>query len=225
MNAAQLAEIVKKANDDYAAASQTRVIGYGGGMTTIMGQDIAGMQAAVQRRNDAVAAYNASQASVSSPTASPTSAPSVAPTPNLPQFIPMTNNNTIIKQAPKDTIVFDESTLDPALLQELLYQDISSMELANISREDLIDGQTVFYTPIVNLAKIKKQYDPNNIIAVGSSANSYFSRFGIDLNLRGMNEPYLDDDGNMVIEIDTIEEDENIEVEILATGTINEVDI
>lgn len=153
------------------------------------------------------------------------SAPSVQPTPNLPQFVPMTNNSTIIKQAPKDTIVFDESTLDPALLQELLYQDISSMELANISREDLIDGQTVFYTPIVNLAKIKKQYDPNNIIAVGSSANSYFSRFGIDLNLRGMNEPYLDADGNMVIEIDTIEEDENIEVEILVTGTINEVDI
>jgi hypothetical protein len=173
--------------------------------------------------NAQVSSATPAASQTSSPTSTPT--PQVQPTPILPSFVPLTNISTIVKQAPKDTIVFNESSVDPALLQELLYQDIASMELINISREDLIDGQEVSYSPIVNLTSVKRQYDPNNIIAVGSSAKSYFSRFGIDLILRGMNEPYLDADGNLIIEIDTIEDDENIEVEVLATGTINEVDI
>lgn len=147
------------------------------------------------------------------------------PAPVLPVFVPINTTNFIIKQAPLDTIVFNDNQVDVALLQDLLYEDIAGVELANISREDLIDGQQVSYSPIVNLPTIKRNYNPNNLISSNIVGQTVFSRFAIDLILRGMNDPYIDSEGNLVIEIDTIGADENIEVQILSSGTINKVDI
>ena len=49
----------------------------------------------------------------------------------------------------------------------------------------------------------------------------YFSRFGIDTSTRGMNEPYFDSNGDLVIEIDTVLDGEEIQVEVLSNGTID----
>jgi hypothetical protein len=147
------------------------------------------------------------------------------PAPLLPVFVPITSSITAIKQAPIDTVVFNEDTVSIQQLTELLYEQIGGMELINISREDTVSGQDVIYSPISNIGSIWGQYNPNNVIAVGSSFDTFFSRFAIDLILRGMNIPYFDEDGDLIIEIDNVLGDEEIHYQIASSGTINEVDI
>lgn len=175
-------------------------------------------QAAVNARNEAVNAYNAIVAKSSS--SSSASVPPPPPSPILPTFRSMSTTNKTFKVAPSDIIQFDDDSVDIAVIQDLLFEDIGATELANMSRSDLIDGQDIVYSPIKNLSSISREYSPNNIIATSYTLD-YFSRFGIDIFSRGANNPYFDNNGDLVIEIDTIEDDEEIQVEIIVDGTIN----
>jgi hypothetical protein len=129
-----------------------------------------------------------------------------------------------VKQADPDIVISREETISPELLLQLQYEDVSGIELVNISRSDLIDGQDVLYSPIAQLSLLRRKYNPNNIIALDSSSSNPFARYGIDLVLRGIREPYFDEQGNLVIEIDQVFDDEIIEAEIDLNGTINTVD-
>lgn len=148
--------------------------------------------------------------------------PPPPPAPSLPVFRPLVNNKNF-KVAPSDIIQFDDSSVEIELIKDLLFEDIGATELANISRTDLIDGQNVIYAPIKNLPVIRRDFNPNNIVATGSNTD-YFSRFAIDLSLRGVYDPYFDDEGNLVIEIETVGDDEEIQTQILTNGTITLVD-
>lgn len=128
-----------------------------------------------------------------------------------------------VRQADPDIIITADEPISPEFLLELQYEDLSGSELINISRSDIIDGQNVVYSPIKNLSGLRRRYNPNNIISSTSTANSTFSKFAIDLISRGIYEPYFNDNGDLVIEIDISKEDEVIEVEIDSSGTINEV--
>lgn len=154
---------------------------------------------------------------------SPPPPPPPPPAPPLPKFVAMAAPDKNIKTAGSDIIVFDDDSIEITLIQDLLFEDIGATELANISRIDLIDGQDVMYSPIKNLPTIRREFNPNNIIATSYSMD-YFSRFGIDIIPRGINEPYFDDNGSLVIEIDSVAEDEEIQVQILASGTIDIVE-
>lgn len=149
--------------------------------------------------------------------------PPPPPAPVLPTFKPMTTSNSNIKVAPSDIIQFDDSSIEIALISDLLFEDIGATELANISRSDLIDGQDVVYAPIKNLSTIRREFNPNNIVA-NSFFDDYFSRFGINLSLRGVREPYFNDDGDLVIQIDTVLSGEEVQVQVLSSGTIYMVD-
>jgi hypothetical protein len=129
-----------------------------------------------------------------------------------------------VKQADPDIVLFNEGAISPELLLQLQYEDIAGMELINISRSDTIDGQSVVYSPIARLSQLRRKYNPNNIISLPATSADPFSRFGIDLILRGIKEPYFDEKGNLVIEIEEILEDEIIEAEVDTNGTINLVD-
>ena len=131
---------------------------------------------------------------------------------------------TGVKQADPDIVIFDTETISPELLIQLEYENISGTELINISRSDIIDGQQVVYTPIKNLSALRRKYNPNNIIALASTSESIFSKFLIDLLGRGIQEPYFDDNGDLVIEIEDVFDDEDIETEIDVNGTINRVE-
>ena len=161
------------------------------------------------------------------PAGATSSAPSAStpppPAPPLPTFRRMSAPDKNIKPAPSDIIQFDDDAIDIALIQDLLYEDIGAVELANISRTDLIDGQEVLYSPIKNLSSVRREFNPNNIIATSYSTD-YFSRFGIDLSSRGVYEPYFDEDGNLVIEIEKVGDGEEIQVQILSSGTINVIE-
>jgi hypothetical protein len=129
-----------------------------------------------------------------------------------------------IKQAEPDIVLFNDEVISPELLLQLQYEDISGIELINITRSDIIDGQNVVYSPISQLSALRRKYNPNNIIALDSSSSDFFARYGIDLILRGIREPYFDSQGNLIIEIDQVFDDEIIEAEIDLNGTINTVD-
>lgn len=168
-------------------------------------------------REPSVTTSTAAASSASSPPPPPPPA-----VPLLPTFRPMPNNKNF-KVAPTDIIQFDDSSVDIELIKDLLFEDIGATELANISRSDLIDGQEVVYAPIKNLPTIRRDFNPNNIVATASNTD-YFSRFAIDLSLRGVYDPYFDDNGNLVIEIETILDDEEIQAQVLTDGTIVLVD-
>lgn len=144
------------------------------------------------------------------------------PPPPAPYYPPRYVNNSInnVKVAPSDIIQFNDSLVDVALMQDLLFEDIAAVELANISRSDLIDGQDVVYSPIKNLSTVWREFNPNNLIVTAAS-NEYFTRFGIDLASKTIYDPYFDYSGNLVIEMDGVTDDEEIQVQILSDGTIN----
>lgn len=129
-----------------------------------------------------------------------------------------------IKQADPDVVLFDQESVSPELLIELEYESISGIELINISRSDIIDGQQVIYSPIKNLSSIRRRFNPNNIISMPELSSSYFSSFSIDLVLRGIRNPYFDTNGDLIIEIDEVLEDEIIEAEVDSSGTIDVVE-
>lgn len=149
---------------------------------------------------------------------SPDAAP-VDPWITTSSYVPPTG----IKQANPDIVLFNTEGISPELLLELEYESLAGMELINISRSDIIDGQNVTYSPIKNLSSVRRKYNPNNIISSSELAESFFSRFSIDLIQRGINKPYFDNSGNLVIEIEDVKSGEVIEAEIDTNATIEEV--
>lgn len=169
------------------------------------------------------AAMRSSATGQSSPTTSSPASPSAKP----PDPWIRTSNFSEpvgVKQADPDIVILDTETISPELLIQLEYENISGAELINISRSDIIDGQQVVYSPIKNLSSLRRKYNPNNIIAIPSSSAAIFSKYLIDLIARGIYEPYFDDNGDLVIEVDDVFDDELIEAEIDTNGTIDKVE-
>lgn len=133
------------------------------------------------------------------------------------------STTTGIKQASPDIIVFDEQ-IDPDFLVQTFFEEFGGSELINISRHDLIDGEDVSYSPISNLSNLRQKFNPNNIISIGA-LQEVPTKYGIDLFARGTQEPYFDDNGDLVIEIDSVRPDESIEVELAFDGTINRIEL
>lgn len=129
-----------------------------------------------------------------------------------------------VKQADPDIVLIDTETISPELLIQLEYENVSGTELINISRSDIIDGQQVVYSPIKNLSSLRRKYNPNNIIAISSGSASIFSKYLIDINSRGIGEPYFDNNGDLVIEVSDVFDDELIEAEVDTSGTIDRVE-
>lgn len=162
-------------------------------------------------------------ASVSSEPSAPPPPPP-PPAPKLPIFQKFKDSRYDIKVAPRDTVIFDQDQEPIQLIQELLYEQLGGVELANMSRSDLIDGQQVSYSAIANLLQINRMYNPNNIVSSGDAGQGNFSIYSIDLLSRGISIPEFDDEGNIVIRVDEINSGELIEYQIALNGTIDRVD-
>lgn len=161
----------------------------------------------------------------SSPTATVYVAPPPPPKPPEPWMTTQTYFGVSgVKQADPDIIIFNDQALSPELLLELSYEDLSGIELINISRSDIIDGQNVSYTPVKQLSSLRRRYNPNNIIALPELSSSFFSRFQIELFLKDVQTPYFNENGDLVIELRNVLSDEIVEVEIDTSGTISEVE-
>ena len=133
------------------------------------------------------------------------------------------------KPATPELIALSNPTLDYERMLDLVFEDIGGQELINISRNDIINGQDVFYNPIKNLKELYVQYNPNNIVKLESTSDTYFKNFSIKLESKlpaygtGPNGEvvYIDPTtGDLVINISSLEPDEQIDIEILDDGEI-----
>jgi hypothetical protein len=152
----------------------------------------------------------------------------VEATPNLPRPNASTASDGVLA-ASKDIFVITDESLPIEIMTDLVFEDIGGQEIINISRSDIVSGQNVIYQPIKNLTLLNYQYNPQNIISLQDTLESYFKKFPIQLDKKiptvgtgGNNETaYIDSDtGNLIINVVNLEKDEQVEVQILSGGDI-----
>lgn len=160
-----------------------------------------------------------------------TSMPATAEIPNPVK----TNTSDSVKVATPDLLIFGEQAVAIEIMTDLIFEDIGGFELATISRHDLVNGQTVIYTPIKNLTDLYLQYNPNNVLRL-QSADSFFKSLAISIpnylprygngydlvdgvKVYNGKSIYIDPiSGDLVINLINIKENEQVEVEILTAG-------
>ena len=158
-------------------------------------------------------------------------------------------DNTSVKIATPDLIIFGDELLNIETMTDLIFEDIGGYELATISRHDLVNGQKVNYSPIKNLTDLYLQYNPNNILSLQSS-DSYFKSLsfsifdrlpecgtGYDISppVDNLNEEdktkwiktpnckavYIDPiTGDLVINLINTRKEEQLEVQVLSSGDV-----
>ena len=139
--------------------------------------------------------------------------------------------NPAVKVATPSLIALSNPALDIDIMADMIFENIGGQELINIARNDIINGQDVIYSPIKNLQDMYVQYNPNNIIKLENTADTYFKNFPIRLESKlpsygtGPNGEtvYIDTDtGDLVINVSSLDPDEQVDVQILNSGeTLN----
>ena len=149
-------------------------------------------------------------------------------TPNLPT--PQASSSNIgVRTASKDIFITTDEAMPIEIMTDLVFEDIGGQEIINISRSDIVNGQNVIYQPIKNLTSLNYQYNPQNIISLQDTSETYFKKFPIILDKKlprygtGPNNEtvYIEEStGNIIINIINLQEDEQVEVQILNNGTL-----
>ena len=155
----------------------------------------------------------------------------VDPTPLLPTIVPSTASDGI-KIATPDLIITAEEVVPIEVMSDLLFENIGGEELINIIRNDIVSGQNVIYQPIKNLTSLYLQYNPQNVLSLQNTADTFFRNFPIKLEKKipevgtGPNGEivYIEPEtGNLIINVINLEEDEQVEVQMLNRGeTLND---
>jgi len=134
-----------------------------------------------------------------------------------------------VKVATPSLIALSNPPLEIDIMADLIFENIGGQELINISRNDIINGQDVLYSPIKNLQSLYLEYNPNNIIKLENTADTYFKNFPIRLENKipsvGSGPAgqivYIDQTtGDLVINVINLDSDEQIEVQIVNNGEI-----
>ena len=155
----------------------------------------------------------------------------VSSTPNIPESAKISPAMAAIKIARPDIMLVNNDSLPIELMSDLIFEDIGGQEIINIIRNDMVNGQNVIYRPIRNLSDINSQYNSNNIINLENTLDSYFKNFPIKLEshipLEGTGPApeypivYLDEaNGNLIINVINMANDEQVEVQIVARGSL-----
>jgi len=190
----------------------------------------------IQARNVALRETKAGPAivKIDSGGGSPAPAPAPAPAPTTVSYTPPPPPPPV-KIPNRDVLNFSREEFSTSAITNLLFEQIGSTEIVNIARRDTIEGQNPYYSLISNLASIKREFDPTRLITKQKAVNANFAIYGIDLNNKIPDQEYLDrnnitsffyiaSNGDLVIELDNLEDDEIIDFEIANSGTINLVD-
>ena len=150
-----------------------------------------------------------------------------------------------IKIATPALVALSNPTLPVDYMADLVFEDIGGQELINISRGDIINGQSIMYQPIKNLTNILFQYNPQNILKLQYTSETYFKNFPIRLENKipncgtgftynsitkqrtaNCNIVYMDQDpesitfGSIIIDLINLQADEQVEVQVMSAGAI-----
>ena len=124
-----------------------------------------------------------------------------------------------VKTATSNVVQSIPESVPTAMIEQLLFKEIGGVELINISRHDIIDGVPVNYSLIADLTDINYLFNSNNIISGFEDRYTYFNQKQIDIG-DYITNVYFNEDGDIVIEFEDIEQDQNIEVMMLADGIL-----
>jgi hypothetical protein len=140
-----------------------------------------------------------------------------------------------VKAAPIDTVVFVDEPFDENYYEDVLFQDFGGQELLTVARNDTVNGQNISYQPFKDLGIIRDQYTPNSLLSIQETSDRFFANFLIRLNekIPGVgNGPsgsnvYLEEGqtGSAIIEFINIEANEQVEIQILNAGIIEDIGI
>lgn len=180
-----------------------------------------------------------SPASSSPPAPAPASAqqPSpqpIQPEPQAPPEPPAPPVYAGVKAAPIDTVVFVDEPYDEEFYEDVLFEDFGGQEILSVTRSDTVNGQDISYQPFKDLGIIRDQYSPNILLGIQETSNNFFANFLISLNQKipevgnGPNGEavYLEEEtGNGIIELINIQDNEQVEVQILNAGIIEDIGI
>lgn len=157
----------------------------------------------------------------------------VSSTPQTP--VKVSRKEQPVKIATPDIIIFDQEGVEVEIMADLLFENIGGQELISIARNDIINGQDVINQPIKNINTIGLQYNSQNILPLPQNSSSFFNNFPIKFenylpNIQ-IDEPedplnpnknkivYIEDNGNLVIELINLGPGFQVEVQILNAET------
>ena len=130
-----------------------------------------------------------------------------------------------IKISTPDVMVYTLDEIDIDQVEYLLFETVGAQELITISRNDIVNGQDVKVQPIKNIKDLSQAYNSRNLISAVDSSYTFFNNFPISL------EQYLpdqdisplaeaDSEGNIVINLINVTNDQQIEIQVFGGGNI-----
>ena len=153
----------------------------------------------------------------------------VSPTPPVPAST--ARKEQPVKVATPDIILFDQDGVEIEIMADLLFENIGGQELISIARNDIVNGQDILNQPIKNINTIGLQYNSQNILPIPQNSLSFFNNFPIKfetylpniqidapvdpLNPNKNKIVYLEDNGNLVIELINLNPGYQVEAQIL----------
>lgn len=78
-------------------------------------------------------------------------------------------------------IALNNDTVSDALMQFLLFEQLSGQEILSVSRADMLNGQNLSYNIVSNLRDVASEYSSSNIISIPNSLPDLFKNYGIVL--------------------------------------------
>lgn len=152
----------------------------------------------------------------------------VNPTPMIPEST-ASSSELGIRVASPDIILIDNEALSIELMTNLVFENIGGREILSISRSDTVNGQSIIYQPISNLANINLKYNPLNIVALQNTADNLFRSFAIELGDHvpivgsGPDGTFVYSEigtGNLVVDLIALDPEYEVEIQVLASGEI-----
>ncbi len=149
---------------------------------------------------------------------------------NPPGFDLSSSSYSYSAEIPKQTLAPGRDVInfatDPAsveAMQQLLFEQLSSFEIVNMARGDTIEGLNPYYSVISNLSSLRRQYDPGQIISLQTSIQTMSDIYQISLINKIPEKDeffYIDENGDFVIELENISDDEVVEIQVATSGKI-----
>lgn len=123
----------------------------------------------------------------------------------------------------RDVINFATDPASVEAMQQLLFEQLSSFEIVNMARGDTIEGLNPYYSVISNLSSLRRQYDPAQIVSLQTPIQTISDIYQISLTDKIPEKDeffYIDLNGDFIIELDNIADDEIIEIQVATSGKI-----
>jgi len=158
-----------------------------------------------------------------------------------PTTTPLKNRQdaTKVKIATSNLFIFDEKNEASDYMADAVIEDIGGQEIINLTRNDLLNGQSISYGVVKNIADAAREFNPGSLIPMQGIDSEFFAEFpfslgnyvpdvGDGINLAGENTgetAYVSPQtGEIVIDLIKLSKNQKIEVEFITyseaiTGT------